>query len=267
MYFVEWAPEPKRRKGRMVSLKALNILCKSSDPGYSSVYLFSEADAETIKRLGHSKGLSSYPVSSSFLIFDIDSGESSLRHVEKALKEKGLGFEVWESGGKGYHVYVTHQFVTSSDLPYSHSRAALQMIPNAVQHIDLSLYQHGRLLSLPGRIHPRTRKKKKFLYSVGGASLELPVLKKPQIEFSVVSEADESILGRSFDQLLSMLLSPPYVGNRHTTIWAVSKDLMNSGLKYETALDLMQKVNEVWKNQKSPAEIELAVKQAYGLKI
>lgn len=262
MYFVEWAPNVMSRKGRMVSLKALAFLVeKTYDPGYSSIYWFKEEDAKEILEKESSTGLNKYEVASKYLVLDLDDGDKYLQTVKDCLDKQGLAYEIWFSGSKGYHFYIPHALLCDIRLPYSHKLAVAELIPGAETIVDMSLYQHGRLLSLPGRVHPKTRKKKVFVEAKNGKPLELKLVTPPDFS-SFKSALDDSLLARGLDKLVQLLIQAPSIGNRHTTIWATSKDLLASGLEYTTVLNLMQVVNSKWPNPKSEEEVELAVKQA-----
>lgn len=259
-YYVEWAPKVNARKGRMVTMDALEIISNMYDPGYRSVYQFEENDAIKIIDQGSSSGMNQYTVSSIALILDLDGGAPALTACEKRLKEHGLQFDVYSSGGKGYHVYIYHDRVTSIDLPYSHQKAVEELGIDT----DMSLYQHGRLISMVGRVHPKTGNKKKYLYTVSGKFLDLKIVKRPLIQFNPNFGSDVNALSAGLNRFMTLTQYEPGPGNRHTAIWGASKDLIEAGLAYETVLDLALHVNAVWKNPKTDDEIRAAVEQAVG---
>ncbi len=263
MWYVEWAQTPQNRRGRMVSLGALSTLLKSFDPGYSSIYMFSEDDANQIMVSGRSRGFERFAVYGKFLIMDIDNGVEGLVHVENCLQEKGLQYEVWFSGSKGYHIYIPHKGVMSQALPYSHKIAALDLIKDADKFIDMSLYQHSRLLSLPGRIHPKTKKRKVFMKSVAGSVLDLKILPMPEYKLNFNIIQGDSLLNKGLERALNICLQPPSPGNRHTAIWGIAKDLAEGGLGLDTVLDLLKGINNQWKTPKTDQEVEAAVLQAF----
>lgn len=247
----------------MLSLEALDIICKRGNPGYSSVYMFMQDDAEAISRAGHSRGLDQYAVASEHLVFDIDTGLEGLEVVGSALRDRELAFEIWSSGGKGFHVYVPHALAHSIHLPYSHLEAAREI---AGTSIDETLYQHGRLISLPGRIHPKTRNKKKLLKTIKGNELSLELRTTPiKPIFNIEVETDQDLLYSGLTRAAELVRFPPFPGNRHTRIWSISETLAQAGLSYDTVLNLMTEINETWEHQKSSTELELAVQQAFKL--
>lgn len=265
MRFKEWASTLKARKGRMLPLEAFDIILRYRDPGYSSVYSFREEDARKLLDEESSVGMNRFEVGADELLIDIDCGEDGLREVGRVLEKNDLKFDVWDSGGKGYHISIPHDFVSDKRLPYSHKAAITALLGQTVARIDLTLYQHGRLISLPGRLHPITKRKKSFLFSSPGARTlgAISIIEEPpkfQVNFSM---SGWSSLSESFLRLSDLAQNEPDVGQRHVKIWSVSKSLAESGLDYDTVLTLLSKVNDSWITQKKPLELEQAVKSAF----
>lgn len=260
VYYREWARSLTSRKGNMVTLAGIETLIKQGNPGYASCYMFNEKDAKEIRATGESKNLRRFSVASDCLIIDIDDGDIGLERVKESLDLRGLGYEVYFSGGKGYHVYIFHDLIDSEDLPFSHA----SIVRSWGLETDFTLYQHGRLLSLPGRLHPKTGQLKRFYFKVDGTMLQVPIVKQPsKPDFSQL-EAKEGILTTGLMRAMNLTAMEPNPGNRHTAIWGTSKDLLEAGLEYGTVLDIMLRINEQWENPKDESEIEQAVIQAHG---
>lgn len=261
--FVEWTQIPQNRKGRMISLTALGKIMQNHDPGYCSVYMFSEKDAKKIIDSMNSKGFDNYSLFSKFLVLDIDNGDEGLQYVEAHLAKSNLGYEVWSSGGKGYHIYIPHKLVESPFLPNSHKFAVIDLIPDAHEVVDMSLYQAGRLLSLPGRIHPKTKNRKVFMREVLGAPLILRIIPPSNFKSKFEASYSDQPLSRGLERALNLCLQPPSIGNRHTALWGAAKDLAESGLDHRTVLTIIHKVNQSWTSPKDVEEVEQAVNQAF----
>jgi hypothetical protein len=262
----EWAQRVTSRKGLMVEADLFAQICKVHyDPGYSTVYMFDEEAANEIKESGRSAGLGQYSVFANCVTIDIDApnllaAEADLAGVESKLKERGLAHEVWFSGGKGFHVIIPHELMQSRDLPYSHRKFVEDDLGITC---DESLYQHGRLLSLPGRVHPKTRKRKHKLRQVAGDSAVIKIVEKPQLVFDF-REGELGDLQMGLNNLATISSKDIYPGGRHQAIWSTAKDLARAGLSRETVLELMIKVNGVWTNQKKDEEVAAAVNQAFS---
>jgi hypothetical protein len=243
----------------MVRVDAIPSLIELPDPGYASVYMFREEDALKIKTAQSSRNLAQYPVASEHLVIDIDDGDEGLAKVVKVLDEKNYSYEVWSSGGKGYHIYIPHDLVVSENLPYSHKKT----IEELGLEVDESLYQHGRLLSLPNRVHPKTGKKKELIRIKEGEKMSLKLYTPPTtMTFNFEAVGGLDLYATALDRLKTLIAKPPKPGNRHTALWGVSKDLFEIGLSYETVLDLILKVNELWPDKKPKEEVEIALTQA-----
>jgi hypothetical protein len=120
------------RTGNIVSAKAIQVLAGPA-PGYSSVYAFYEPDARMIRMQGNSRGFARFPVYAECLILDIDGGDEQMKRVIPKLDAMGLGYQVYISGGKGYHIYIPHDPIYSPDLPYSHLKWVEITVSNATR--------------------------------------------------------------------------------------------------------------------------------------
>lgn len=265
VWYNEWASTVRARRGRMLPIEAFKTILKYHDPGYSSVYSFSEEDANKLLDQESSVGMNKMAVGASCVIMDIDSGEEGMRAIGKICADRGLKFQIWESGGKGYHIVLTHDFIYDKRLPYSHRHSIELLVGDQIGHVDLTLYQHGRLLSLPGRVHPITKKKKTLLYdSKHGTNIDIELLDEPPkyiLQFSM--ENDYDLLSSGLFRAADLVRNPPDSGNRHVRLWSTAQTLADSGLEYDTVLTLLSKVNESWTNPKKSTEVEQAVKSAF----
>ena len=256
---VEWSVTLESRRGTMVPFSRLGAIQRERhNPGFRSVYLFDSISAATISASGSSKGFKQYAVYSDHLFIDLDGGDPALVAAEEALR--GYQYEVWSSGGKGYHVVLPTPMYCGVDLPQAH----LEFVEALGCGADLSLYRHSSLIALPGRVHQRTGKKKAFHKSVAGQQLTIGDPKVLPKAFNLAF-TDEAPVSFAFMRLASLCETPPAQGNRHTTAWSMSSQLAKAGLSFETVLELVLKMNSEWDNSKPEDEIERAVKQAFGV--
>lgn len=255
----EWCLKPSHRRGCMLPVKTVSRFCNAPDAGYASVYCFKEQDAKEIIASQSSAGLSRYEVFTDTLTLDLDNGPAQLTYVQELLQLRGLGYSVFESGGKGYHVVIPlYQMMRGTNVPYSQRKWVEELDVGA----DLSLYQAGHIISLPGRLHPKTGKRKALISSQPGGLLSLPIL-TPEPPTFALGDSDQSELERGLWRLLSLLQGGPTPGNRHTAIWSTAKHFADSGLDYSTAADLLWAVNQTWDEPKAREEVETAVRQAF----
>lgn len=238
----------------------IKVMMRAPDAGYASVYAFDEAAAQEILAEKSSKGLSRFPVYTDRLVIDLDDGDRQLKKAIAAIVALGLSHQVWHSGGKGYHVIIPlTDEVQGIDVPYSQRKWVEGLDVGA----DLSLYQHGRILSLPGRVHPKTGVRKHLVSDfTPGLRLLVPSVSQARPTFQLASLNGGDLTEALFN-LYCLTAQPPGVGNRHTKLWSASEQLAQTGLSYETVLDLMLTVNEQWDSPKDAAEVKAAVIQAY----
>lgn len=255
--YIEWVGPSLNRVGNMLPIGALPALIKQHNPGFASVYAFSKDDAMVVRERGHSRGLSGFSVWADRVTIDIDEGDQALLECQVILTKRGLAYEVWSSGSKGYHVSIPHEPIYSPDLPYSH----LSYIQGLGVPHDASLYHHARVLRLPGTIHAKTGKRKTFLYKVDGMQAQIEIKKPPAFNFKPlggVSPFQDALLN-----CLNLTTNPPEAGMRHTRLWSAAKSFAESGTPYLTTLGVLLEVNRAWLKPKELNEVELAVQQAY----
>lgn len=256
----EWALNTASRKGSFIRESTLEALIKTvKDPGYSSLYAFKEDDAKELIFAKSSKGMDRYTPHADKLFIDIDTEEQApeeLAKIEAAIV--GLKYEVFVSGGKGYHVVIPHQFVGDVCLPFS-QKAFVQGLGSF--EVDMSLYRADRLISLPGRIHPKTKARKTKIKEVNGVELDLVLVQKPTLDF------DFTALVGDFPSMLIKLADvasySPSKGDRHMVLWGTARDLKKCGVPYELGLSLMIFINDGWSCPKTEVEVAAAVQQAY----
>jgi hypothetical protein len=252
----EWAPKMEARKGLMLPLDSMTRLLTERDTGYRSVFLFLPDAAAEIKASRSSSGFKQYPVVSQEVFIDLDGGEAQLVRAEAALV--GLKYAVWESGGKGFHIVLPTETLTGTEVPEAHR----QWVDSLRIDADLSLYRASSLISLPGRIHPKTRRKKTLVKMLDGAQLVVPdavLVEKP-----VYPVADIPELSMVLIRLANLTAIEPGPGGRHTALWSVAGSLAACGLSEEVVSELLIGVNATWQNPKPEDEVLRAVRQAFN---
>lgn len=257
--WVETALNVDKRRGQMVPFPFLDTIQQQRhNPGFRSVYLFSATDAQEIAASQSSKGFKQYVVYSDHLFIDLDGGDPALALAEVALQ--GYAYEVWSSGGKGYHIMLPTPMYSGVDLPQAH----MEFVEALGCGADLSLYRASSLIALPNRVHAKTGARKTLCKVVAGRQLTIkdPVMLPKAFNLTF----DDEPISFVFMRLASLAENPPTQGNRHTVLWSTSSQLARTGLSYETAVELMQFVNSKWSAPKTEEEVERAVSQAFGRK-
>lgn len=259
-FYYEWASKVNARGGRMLPVSTLEAMPRLKDPGFRSVYLFYAEDAQSIISSGHSSGFARYEPTSDILFIDLDDGELQLPALEGALSQLGLAYEVWSSGGKGYHFHIQQEIVTGFDVPYS-QRAFVESLG---VKFDASIYQPNSLIALPNRKHPRTGKLKSLVRTVEGRPLMLPIVPTPEshkpFEFLEEGSEDQRVMALS---MLAWLVKEPEKGKRHIAIWRTAKTMAAAGFSFEFAELTIMEIISTWTNQKSHEESLKPIKAAY----
>lgn len=243
----------------MVSQDTLQKLCQKDSPGYKSLYGFSEQDAQIIIQNGSSKGFKYFTPFSSELVIDIDTGTVDLIACEAALKDRGLGYVVEESGSKGYHVTIKHQPVYDSDLPYSQR----SFVSELGFTYDEGLYRPDRLIRLRRTIHEKTGRRKKIIKIIKGSILELPIIPQPEIDWSLTGSGEGSDIQTVLMRCLDATLNDVSPGSRYNTLFTLARDFNNCGLSGECALEVLTQINDTWSESKESSEVKVAVEHGF----
>ncbi len=271
MWFHEYALKPELRNGCMVNRNSALDFYNRPDSGYFSVYLFDSAATFSIRAQGNSQGLGRFPVYSDRLWLDIDAQNSLPQEIERVkayVRELtrqfqlfDFDFTVWDSGSKGFHICIKIEPMLGKDVPWSQLTYVQQ---NLKVLCDYSLYQHGRLLSNPGRVHPKTGRRKTKVYSYQGKTiLSIPIVSaplRPDVDSDSLTNAD---LGRiALNRVSSMLLDAPLPGMRHTTLWSTASQCLEAGLNEDTVFGLLSWANKMLPEPKTDEEVRRCVTQA-----
>lgn len=258
-WYCEWASDVYRRAGCMVTSDRISAIAENAHrPGYRSLYWFDEQDAQAIIANGHSAGMAAFVPASDFLLIDLDDGDASLPGYRRVLEDQGLGYELWSSGGKGYHLVIAHAWHHDQRLPYS-QRCFVESLG---LDFDASLYQPGRLISLPRRLHKKTGRRKRLLETIKGKPLELQLVTPPTPAFALSGGDSDEALARGLMAASMMTVNPPPHGGRHLAIWRCAKDLLAGGLEVEVVEEMLITVNNTWDRPKRDSEVIRAVRGA-----
>ena len=265
-WYVEYATTKNDRVGRFVPIRQMVSFYNTPSAGYSSVYWFKFEDILSFRARGKSDGLGVLPVYAERLWIDIDREDDStaayndMQTTSNWLQKQGYAHSTWFSGGKGYHICVKIKPMFGNAVPYSQKEWVLANIPVAV---DKSLYQHGRILSNPGRVHEKTGESKKRIGFFLGETLEIPLLELP-FERAAPLPASEENKHQGFLRCARLLMNEPDQGDRHTELWSTASQLCGAGVPQELTLGMLQWINQQWKNQKKFDDVSRAVLQAYN---
>jgi hypothetical protein len=271
MWYHEYALQPSMRTGLMVPRSALPDFFKRPDAGYCSVYAFNEAAKFAVQAQGDATNFSRFEVYSDRLWIDIDASNDSPQEVErikvytreltKQFIAQDFDFTVWSSGSKGFHICIKIVPMLGRDVPYSQLRYVQDTL-NVVS--DASLYQHARLLSNPGRLHPKTGRKKERVFEHHGKSVpSIPMIEAPKnqnVDSDSLTDADLGRIG--FQRLASFIQDTPLAGMRHTKLWSLASGLFEAGMSRDLVSMNCLYVNKFLPDPKPEDEVLRAVNQA-----
>jgi len=225
--------------------------------GYRSLYAVTEADAKAIAAAGTISGFRG-TVWEERLWIDVDSYEEAGR-LELTLKQRGLDYEAYDSGGKGAHFGILRSSYPSHLLP-TRDRTWSSALGLA---LDTSIYTSLHLFRLPGSTHERTGRKKELVEKQAGKTLILPPHEKPKIRLSSYTESgDRSV----FDCIrVQSNTIPATLGERHAHLVRLTYALRDdAAVDAEKARWWLGEVNKLYEERKTEEELDKIISSIYS---
>lgn len=238
------------------------------DTGFSSLYSVDLATTKALEQAGTTKEFKGV-VWSERLWLDIDTKGLSvdasvelLNRVETRLKEMGLAFCVYDSGGHdsvgGGHFGILRKADPSHLLPQRDRQWAKRHFPEA----DSSIYTHLHLFRRPGTVHQITGRRKELVFEQAGKVLELPTLEVASPTFKVIESDNTESIFSNFN--IMSLIGPRRNGERHFTLVKLAFELRDHGVDIQAAQWILGQNNLLFDEPKSFDEIFKIVQDVYS---
>ena len=229
--------------------------------GFRSLYKYDSNQKSIIEAQASMANLDNMAVYSDTLFIDIDNNEDAMKAMRFALVDRDIHYELYESGGKGYHFHIPLKET------YQHTRLPeiqKQWVKSLGIPVDESIYKHAGLFRLPGQRHAKTGKKKEIIAEQCALLLELDMniqlpTAKPTRMCSSLSTSAEAL-----NECLFYLINEPAEGGRYMKLWHLAKGLQEAEFTEEFAIELLVEVNFAWSKPKPIEEINRAIKETYG---
>ena len=141
--------------------------------GFHSMYSFTEQLTLNMLIAGNTQGLDMEEVYSKILYLDYDDAPEDAHNFSLLLRERGIRFNRFDSGGRSVHFHVAIEPMFGVDVPYSQKEWTEKNAPGR----DGTIYRHSAMFRLEGTVHSKTRKQKVFTYGHDGDLLKIPVAK------------------------------------------------------------------------------------------
>lgn len=229
--------------------------------GFRTIAKWTEQACGLALAAGTVTALRDSPCTIDTLYVDFDDNEKDAMVMRSWLKEEGFLYEMWSSGGRSQHFHIPILPLHSVNAPSS-TKSFMHNNCNALCY-DSSIYHYAALFRLPGTIHAKTGKKKELLEMGSGSDLLKIDLTEPKRFDSVfIVDVDEYTV--TMNRYLNLLQNCPTVGNRSVMLWSMSRAFFEVGLDFETALELIRRMNLSWKDgSKSESKVIAQVRSAY----
>jgi hypothetical protein len=232
--------------------------------GYSSLYAITEDSARAIEEAGTTARFAG-SVWNERLWLDFDSYEAG-RAAEEELNRKGLGYVLYDSGGRGMHFGIRREASPSHLLPYQDKEWAQAHFPSC----DPSIYTHLHLFRLPGTIHERTGRRKELVREQAGSVLTLPKWERKNGSRTDINigDANTDSGGVSVFESNRIMANtvPTRNGERHPTMMKLMYAMKDHGVVAEAAMWYLGEVNKMAETPKTDEELEHILRSVYESK-
>lgn len=255
MLYAEYAPEVNARNADLRPEQEVNNLL-----GFRSVFLFDETSTKIIKASGCSKGFKQFPVHCHEWFIDIDTKDIPESALCARLDALDASYRLYRTPSKGYHFSVDVAPIFGLNVPYTIKRYTEKFFPEA----DVSVCRASSLIRLPGTPGKSGNKKELIKERATGVELEFSLLTPEPTRFNIQELESEPELLKHLLTRLSCLVSENVMpGNRHMTIWQLSRDFADLGISKECAEEIILLINRSWEYPKSDDEVIASIKGGY----
>jgi hypothetical protein len=244
-----------RRSGKPILLPVEEIYDRM---GFISVYGFDQDTKDIIDAQGGTYGLRGQNLYSNLLYIDIDDNDALAVVVRDTLLEMQVTFDMYHTGGRGWHFHIPIEPMSGPDVAYRQKRWVAHHFPGT----DISLYKTSGIIRLPGTYHSGHPGNRKMLHRRNKANLlkidlsDLPVtVGKWQVEESDYDT--EAILD-------SLLMKEASLGGRNNAIYARAMLFAKLNEPLEDAVRVLTVYNDSLVHPPvSPNELMTTIKSAY----
>ena len=212
--------------------------------GFMSTYLFPTETKDWIMSnynpkfdvTGSMVGLiaAQLPIYSDILYVDFDvNPETDAKLLCADLREMNIGYSVWNTGGRSYHVHIKCNPKCDYRVPNSQRVwiSGWAEARNAI--VDYSIYKANALFRLPNTLHSKTGKPKVLLDKYEGTPLEYELIEtttKPSVAPANIKEGLTS--------LWRQILTPVEAGQRQFTVYKIASQGTELGLSESEITDI-----------------------------
>lgn len=221
MFYVE-IRKSVRRRGPPILIPLEEVY---GHTGFRSVFAYPPDVADMIREQASTKGLRGNPIYADTLFVDFDNVEPGA--FDDYLREQGLAFTKWDSGGRSIHLHIDLIPCEGIWVPDGCKAWMKQHAP----HADMSIYHQAAVYRLPGTYHRNNPGHRKTLLETHpGKPLELP---KPKTVMPMPSRASDQ---DSFSKYFSLLSQSVGEGGRRPHAWKLATLAAEAGVGFEKAV-------------------------------
>jgi len=231
--------------------------------GFVSLYSIPEETAHSIVETGTTRGFKG-TVWSERLWVDTDNEAASKAVIDK-VKELKYDYQLYTSGGRGFHVGILRNTTPSHLLPLFDKK----WTEKTFEGHDSSIYTHLHLFRLPGTVHEKTGYQKKLIEVGGVRAIEADyntLIGDKGVPNDLIDNMVYTGGGRSIFDVKSIMYNstPQDNGERHVHLVRCLYALKSQGVLLSHARWWVGEVNKTYLDRKTEENLDQLVKSIYG---
>lgn len=199
--------------------------------GFRSVFAYPEETAAVIRAQGSTSYLRGLAVYADVLLVDFDNCTGEV--FERRLRDQGIGYEKYHSGGRSIHYHVALSPIEGAWVPAA-CKAWVQATDNTA---DVSYFNPSGQFRLPGTFHHKNLGQcKELLYSVAGEPLVLHEPPETELAELAITGGEEAIFAAATKHCNE--------GQRRPHAWRIASCCAEAGWPQERAMEIVMEWND-----------------------
>lgn len=226
------------------------------------MFAFGDALSDRIADQNSTADLKDESVYCDTIFVDFDDRPEEAKAMQGVLKRLGIGFCVYDSGGRSVHLHIKCKPIEGSWVPLAVKNWVRRMSNGKA---DLSFYHPSGMYRLPGTVHEKTGRIKHIIHQEKGALAYIMESDTKLFKTKVKLEQDEPPV-KVAERLKKNLLTVKEEGyNRHQFVSVIlAKDCIKLNVAEDEAVEMILSWNSLFCRPPLPeGEVEDRVKESY----
>lgn len=227
--------------------------------GFVSLFGFNQEVVDYISHTGATRGIGKFPLYADKLKLDFDNSPEAEKKALNWLREKGIGYILYNTGNRGHHIHIDIEPMERVGLAYYFEAVVKNVFPGA----DSKIYKPTGVIRLPGTYHAKTGHKMTLIEEYSGKKMRISDhYKLKYVPVKQVGDVDKDMLDFWFTRDLNRDVGE---GDRNTHIFNLAATAMRLNIDKDVTIQLIAEWNAKHSHPSvRDSEMLATIKSAYG---